>query len=184
MPDPRAEHQWVAIAWIVSPRGNRGEVAAAPLTNRLERFESLKEVFLFGPGGPLNNCLPFEVESVWLHRGRVIFKFRGFETISEAERLRDAEVRLPISERVPVEEGEYYQSDLTGCRVIEGATGELVGHVASWQDSGGPGLLDVRGPDNEEILIPFATSICKEIDVKARRIVVNLPEGLKDLNRK
>ncbi len=174
----------MAIAWIVSPRGNRGEVAAVPLTNRLERFESLTEVYLFGPEEPLNDCRPFEVESAWLHRGRVIFKFRGFETISDAEHLRDVEVRLPISERTPVEEGEYYQSDLIGCQVIDGGTGQLVGHVAGWQDSGGPGLLDVRGPDGEEILIPFATAICKEINVKLRRIVVSLPEGLKDLNRR
>ncbi len=175
----------MGIAWIVCPRGVRGEVAAEPLTGRLERFELLKTVFLYGPEGPLNDGRPYEVEELWLHRGRVIFKFRGIESIPEAERLRGAEVRIPITERLALEEGEYYHSDLIGCDVIDLEAGATLGRVAAWQESGGSGLLEVREVGgNEEILIPFAASICVEIDVKARRIGVKLPQGLKDLNRK
>ena len=160
-------------------------MAAEPLTNRLERFEMLREVSLFGPDGPLNDGRPYEVEEVWFHRGRVIFKFRGVDSIPEAERLRGAEVRLPIEERLPLEEGEYYHSDLIGCEVIDLASGALLGRIAAWREYGGPGLLAVRETgESEEILIPFARSICVEIDVKERRIGVRLPEGLKDLNRR
>ena len=175
----------MGIAWIVCPRGTGGEVAAEPLTNRLERFELVKKVSLYGPEGPLNDGRPYEVEGTWLHRGRVIFKFRGIESIPEAERLRGAEVRVPITERLVLEEGEYYQSDLVGCEVIDLETGAKLGCVDGWQDSGGSGLLKVlEVGGNEEILIPFAASICVEVDVRARRIGVRLPQGLKDLNRK
>lgn len=171
----------MTIAHVVRPRGNRGEVAAEALSSRLERFEFLKEVFLFGPAGPLDGGRPYEIESVWQHRGRLVFKFRGVDSISDAERLRDVEVRIPFADRLPLEPGEFYQSDLIGCEVIDGRSGELLGRVQAWQECGGAGVLQVEGAG--EILIPFARQICREIDVGAGRIVVELPDGLKDLNR-
>jgi 16S rRNA processing protein RimM len=173
----------VTIALLVRPRGNRGELAAEPLSSRLERYGLLKEVFLFGPEGPLNECRPFEIESVWQHRGRVIFKFRGVDSISDAERLRGVEVRIPLASRLELEPDEYYQSDLVGCEVIDSDTGESLGCVTEWQECGGSGLLRVQGSQAPEILIPFARLICVNIDVKARRILVKLPDGLRELNR-
>ncbi|MEN6532035.1 MAG: ribosome maturation factor RimM [Bryobacteraceae bacterium] len=174
----------MAIAVIVGARGNRGEVAAVPLSNRPERFARTKRVFLFGGDGSPAGSGPFDVEDVWEHRGRVIFKFRGVDTISDAERLRGAEVRIPSSERDELPVGEYYQSDLIGCELADSESGQALGRVEDWQDFGGSGLLAVRAPDGEEFLIPFARSICVDINVEERRITVKLPEGLKDLNRK
>ncbi len=179
-PDDR---QWAAIALLVAPRGNRGEVEAIPLSDRLERFNRLSEVYLFDAGNYVSVPAPIEVEEVWEYRGRVVFKFRGVDTISEAERLRGREVRIPLADRPPLPPGEYYQSDLVGCRVIERATGTLIGRVRRWQEAGGPALLEIEGAGGEEILVPFASAICVEIDVAGRRILVDLPVGLKDLNR-
>jgi 16S rRNA processing protein RimM len=120
---------------------------------------------------------------VWLHDGRPVLKFRGIDSISDAEALVGAEVRLPIAERMPLEEGEFYQADLVGCEVVERPSGEPLGEVTGWQDAGGPSLLQVRMRDGGELLIPFARAICVEIDVAARRIQVDLPAGLKELNR-
>ena len=78
-----------------------------------------------------------------------------------------------------MDEGEYFQSDLIGCEVVDRRTGESIGRVTAWDEGGGAGLLVV---DNN-LLIPFARSICVEIDPAAKRIAVELPEGLKDLNR-
>jgi 16S rRNA processing protein RimM len=119
------------------------------------------------------------VESTWFHNGTLIFKFRGVDTISDAETLAGAEVRVPMSQRAPLEAGEFFQSDLVGCQVVDRSTGESLGRVSGWEDSGGPGLLVVEGG----LLIPFARAICVEIDLEAKRIAVELPEGLKDLNR-
>ena len=58
-----------------------------------------------------------------------------------------------------------------------------LGEVIRWQECGGPNLLEVKMRAGGELLIPFARSLCVEIDVAARRIVVDLPEGLKELNR-
>jgi 16S rRNA processing protein RimM len=164
--------EWVAVAVLGRVRGNRGEVTAIALSSRLERLESLRQVWLGGK--------PFEVESVWFHDGRPIFKFRGVDTISDAQLLVGAEVRIPLSDRVSPEAGEYFISDLVGCEVYERGTGKLLGCVSGFQECAGPGVLEVE-PGN--LLIPFARSICVEIEPAARRIVVELPEGLKDVNQ-
>lgn len=177
------ERQWAAIAVLIGARGNRGEVEAILLTSRPERFSGLREVYLFDAGNPASELSCAEVEEAWEHRGRMVLKFRGVDTISEAERLRGWEVRIPLASRLPLPAGEYYQSDLVGCEVVERATGARVGRVRRWQEAGGPALLEVEGVNGEEILVPFANSICVEIDVERRRILVELPEGLKDLNR-
>ena len=126
------------------------------------------------------NGRPFEVETVWLHQRQVIFKLRGIDSISDAERLVGADVCIPLEERPAPAEGEYYQTDLIGCEVVDGQ-GTRLGTVEAWQEYGGPSLLEIRTTDGREVLIPFAKSICKAIDLSAKRIVVDLPEGLLDL---
>jgi len=163
----------IAIAVLGKTRGNRGELTAIPLSGKPERFQELREVFLFGSG------MCYEVETTWFHQGALIFKFRGVDTISDAELLTGAEVRVPLDQRTPLDPGEFFQDDLVGCQVIDRRTGQPLGSVSGWQDGGGSGLLVVNG----DLLIPFARSICVEIDPAARRIAVELPEGLKDLNR-
>ena len=195
---------WVTVAVLGKTRGNRGEITAWALSSKPERYQSIEEVYLFGtatnpnrgtdapipaskasPGNvagsviPIGNGERFEVESIWFHQGTLVFKFRGVNTISDAERLNGLEVRVPMSQRTALDPGEFFQSDLIGCEVVDRRTGERLGRVSDWQDSGGPGLLVVEG----ELLIPFARAICVEIDPAARRIEVELPEGLRDLNR-
>jgi 16S rRNA processing protein RimM len=148
------------------------------LSSKPERYETLKEVFLLA-SGTSGVGEKYEVESTWFHGGTLIFKFRGVDTISDAELLYGSEVRIPAAERTPLDEGEYFQSDLIGCEVVDRRTGEAMGRVTAWDDGGGAGLLVI----DDHLMIPFARSICVEIDPAAKRIAVELPEGLKDLNR-
>ena len=176
--DNDAAPEWVAIAQIGKTRGNRGEVTAVALSGKPERYQRLKEVFLFSSAGPAEGER-YAVEATWFHGGTLVFKFHGVDTISDAELLYGREVCIPASERTPLDAGEYFQSDLIGCDVVDRRTGESLGVVTGWDDGGGNGLLVVGG----SLLIPFARSICVEIDLAARRIAVELPAGLKDLNR-
>ena len=116
-----------------------------------------------------------------MHGEHVIFKFQGVNTISDAEKLAGADVSIPLDERPAAPEGEYYRSDLIGCEVYD-AGARLLGTIADWQETGGTPLVEVRTPDGKELLIPFAGSIFTRIDLGTRRIEVQLPEGLADLN--
>jgi 16S rRNA processing protein RimM len=163
---------WTAIAALVKPRGNKGELTAVSLSSKPERFANLLKVHLFGDGSE------YTVERVWHHDGALIFKFAGIDSINDAEKLRGAEVRIPYQERVPLDEGEYFQSDLIGCEVRDLVTDRLIGRITGWEEYGGPSLIEV---DNGRILIPFVKAICPEIDPAARVVRVQLPEGLEDL---
>jgi len=124
-----------------------------------------------------------EVEWVREQRGRLVFKFHGVDSIAAADELAGAEVRVALAERRALPAGEYYQSDLVGCQVVERSSGRPVGLVRGWQEYGAAPLLEVdTGGPGEPMLVPFARSICVEVDPAARRIVVELPEGLKELN--
>ncbi|MGB9456425.1 MAG: ribosome maturation factor RimM [Bryobacteraceae bacterium] len=168
------EDAWVTVARLGKTRGNRGEITALPLSDRPDRYQALGQVYLCGAAAPL----PRKVERTWFHNGTLIFKFQGVDSISDAELLTGMEVRIPIAERTELEPGEFFQSDLVGCEVVDRKSGGRLGRVEAWQDGGGCGLLVVEGG----LLIPFARSICVEIDVQARRIAVDLPEGLRELN--
>jgi 16S rRNA processing protein RimM len=167
---------WVTVAVLGRTRGIRGEITAVPLSGKPERFQQLRQATLYTSGGALQ---PVEVESSWFHDRTLVLKFRGIGSISDVEPFIGAELRIPLSERVELEEGEFFQSDLIGCEVVDRRSGEPLGHVAAWQDAGGSGLLELDGG----LLIPFVRAICVEIDPAARRIGVLLPEGLKDVNR-
>jgi 16S rRNA processing protein RimM len=117
-----------------------------------------------------------EVENTWMHGDHLIFKFQGVDTISEAEKLAGAEVSIPFEQRAELADDEVYQSDLIGCEVFD-ATGRLLGVVTEFEETGGTPLLHIG-----DLLIPFARSICVTIDPANKRIVVNLPDGLLDLN--
>jgi 16S rRNA processing protein RimM len=137
----------------------------------------LKEVIL-DLGGRRRSV---QVERIWSHEGRPVFKFAGIDSISEAEPWQGADVLVPEAERAEREAGEYSHADLIGCRVVELATGGPVGLVEGVEEYGGPSLLRVKVTDGREILVPFASTICREIDVAAKIIRVELPEGLLEL---
>ena len=162
---------WVTVAVLVRPRGIRGEITALSQSSHPERFKNLKTVRLFGSGQE------YQVERVWDHQGTPVFKFVGVDSMNDAELLRGAEVRIPPSERVALEPGEYFHSDLIGCEVRDRATKRVIGKVTGWEDYGGPSLLQI---DGGRILIPFVKAICVDIRPADRVIETDLPEGLED----
>jgi 16S rRNA processing protein RimM len=169
---------WVSVAVLGRPRGNRGELTAESLSSRPERFARLKDVRLILDGNAGDGSA-YQVEEVWEHAGALVFKFRGVDSISEAERLRGAEVQVPQAERVALEPGEYFHSDLIGCEVRDRVSGRVIGRVTNFEEYGGPPLIEVDG----KMLIPFVKAICVDIRPQEKLIQVDLPEGLEGLDR-
>jgi 16S rRNA processing protein RimM len=122
-----------------------------------------------------------EIDSFRRQHGNCVIKFRGIDGISEAEKYVGAEVRIAAGDLPEPDEGSYYTFRLKGCQVFT-VNGDYIGIVTDVLDSGGPQILKVDRED-EETLIPFAESYLKSIDLDRRRIEVDLPEGLRDLNK-
>jgi 16S rRNA processing protein RimM len=170
------EAGWVTVAVLGKPRGTRGELTAIALSDHDQRFAALRTVNLFGGAAKGEQ---YQIEELWFHDRTLIFKLAGVDTIPAAEALRGAEVRVPLSERVELDAGEYFHSDLIGCEVYDRKRGVLLGRVESFEEVGGAGALQVGGG----LLIPFVKAFCVAIDPAAGRIEVELPAGLEDLNR-
>ena len=167
----------VAIAKIARPRGLRGEAVAEVLTDFPERFEGLDSVTAVLPGGERREL---RLENAWFQKERIVLKFQGLDTVEDAEALRDAEICVEESEAVELEEGEFFDWQIAGCDAVT-TEGEPIGKVREVLRTGGTEVLVVDTADRREVLIPFAESICTEVDIEAKRITVDPPEGLLDL---
>jgi len=169
------EVELVLVARVAKPRGVRGEVACHLLTDFPERFEGLEELIAVFPGGRRERL---KLEGHWLHGDRVVLKLEGFDSPEASAALAGCELAVPESEAVELEEGEFYDWQLEGCRV-ETIEGVSVGTVREVLHTGGEAPVLVILDENEhENLVPLAESICVEIDVDAKLIRVDAPEGL------
>ena len=207
---PEAADSWVWLARIRRPQGRKGEVFAEILTDFPEKFAERKQIWLLSPQeattasrGPrlLAADAPaksgsaaarpaaqaprqVELQNHWLHKGGVVLHFAQVDSISAAELLAELIVAIPRAERAALGSEEVYVGDLIGCVLVDvgGAEPVRVGEIEDVDRSGGAApLLVVRGAKGE-VLVPFAKSYLRKINLEAKRVEMALPEGLTDLN--
>jgi 16S rRNA processing protein RimM len=182
--------QWVWLARIRRTQGRKGEIFAEILTDFPEKFADrrrlwlLSEAALAGAGSAA--AAPREVELVhhWLHKGGVVLHFAGVDSISAGEKLAGMVVAIPREERAELEEGDVYVGDLIGCMLVDVA-GEKpieIGKVEDVDRTAGPVAMLIVDGSRGQVLIPFAKSYLRKVDVAAKRVEMALPEGLADLN--
>ncbi len=176
---------WVWLARIRRPQGRKGEVFAEILTDFPEKFAERRQLWLLrAQGAATNEARTVELIHHWLHKGGIVLHFAGVDSISAAEVLADRIVAIPFAQRASLGEDEVYIGDLIGCQLIDVASQEpaVVGVIEDVDRSAGPApLLIVRSPRGE-VMIPFAKSYLRRLDLAGRRIEMALPEGLADLN--
>ena len=165
----------VAVARVVRTRGLRGEVVAELLTDFPERFDGLERLIAVRPDGRRESI---ELEEHWLQARHIVLKFAGYDSIDAAGALVGSEMTVPEEERVVLSDNEYYDWELTDCRV-ESIAGEHIGQVRGVLHTGATDILVVDDANTgREHLIPLADEICVDIDKKSKLIRVDLPEGL------
>ena|SRR5437868_1361494 len=163
----------VTIAKIVRPRGLRGEVVADLLTDFPERFEELENVVAVREDGTRSDL---KIKDFFFQKERVVLRFAGIDSIELAESLRNVAICIPESAVAELDEGEFFDWQLAGCEVTT-IEGTRLGTVREIMRTGGTEILVVEDGDRE-ILIPFAETICPEVDIENKRIMVDPPEGL------
>ncbi len=193
--------QWVWLARIRRPQGRKGEVFAEILTDFPEKFAERRRLWLlrdlFGEvvrpphrtvtANPEINSAPAEIELKhhWLHKDGIVLHFAGIDSISDAETLAGLVVAVPRSERILLSEDEVYIGDLIGCTLMDVARGDAgiaVGIIENVERSAGAAPLLIVSGGAGQVLVPFAKSYLRKIDVDARRVEMALPEGLVELN--
>ncbi|MFO7866114.1 MAG: ribosome maturation factor RimM [Candidatus Aminicenantes bacterium] len=169
------EDNLVSIGRIAKARGVKGELKIHPFIHSPEPL-FLSKVFI----KKRNSIEKYRVESLRAAKDYFLLKLEGVNSIEEAGLLAGAEVLVPESVLFPTEPGEYYHFQLIGCAVLT-VEGSEAGEVTGIIPAGGNDLLQVR-QDQREVLIPFSENICVEVDIPGKRIIIDPPEGLLDLN--
>ena len=171
------------------PQGRRGEVLAELHTDFPERFEERRQLSGVAPDGSRREL---KLEEYWFHRGGVVMKFAGVDTISDAQQVAGMDVQVPGEQRARLEGDAAYVSDLVGCDVWDGQ--RFLGRVSDVQFGAGEApLLVVRLPVcaarrvgscelSTEVLVPYAAEYVTKLDVANQRIDMQLPEGLLDVD--
>ncbi len=164
--------EFVTIGRVLKPQGRKGEIAVYPLSDREDRFPSLRRAFVPASDGGVREL---SVDGCFPHKGGFVLKLHDIDSIDAAETLRGAELRIAPEELAILPEGSYYHHDLIGLRAVD-ERGVEVGLVEEvWETGAEAPVLIIRGARGETLL-PLATPFLRSVDVASRRLVVTLPD--------
>jgi 16S rRNA processing protein RimM len=165
------------VARVLKTQGRRGEVAVEVHSNVPDRFvEGLKLQALAEDGSRRE----LQVEAVWPHKGHLVLKFAGVDSISEAEALAGCDLQLPRNQRAQLESGWRYVSDLIGCAVFDGD--QQIGEIEDVRFGAGEAPLLMVKAGSREYEIPFAEAYLTSTDLERKKICMKLPEGMLEVN--
>lgn len=162
----------IKIGKIGGPWGREGYVEIECYSPFPERFSKLSEVFI--------GDRTYKIEGIKYLPKKVVLKLEGINYIEDALKIKGYEIEIPDEEIYSLPEDYFYLHELEGCHVFLKDGGEI-GVVEYVWEMGESTLLGISG-ERGEVLIPFAKSICYLVDIKNKRIEIDPPDGLLDLN--
>jgi 16S rRNA processing protein RimM len=171
--------EFITLARVVKTQGRIGEVAAEIHTDVPDRFSVGMKLSALSKSGDARRDV--EIEDLWPHKGLVVLKFVGIDSINDAEPLIGSELQVLAEQRAELDEGWNYISDLVGCVVIDQS--REIGKIEDVQFGAGEApLLIVAGADDKKYDVPFAEAYLEKVDLKERQVRMKLPEGMLEVN--
>ena len=168
----------ITLARVIKTQGRHGEVAAEIHSDVPGRFTAGMKLLALDES---QDRRELEVEELWPHKGLLVLKFAGVDSISDAEALIGSELQVPRSERAQLEPGWNYVSDLVGCALLD--RGTQVGLIEAVQfGTGEAPLLIVASGSGKKFDIPFAEAYLEAVDLQQRQVRMNLPQGMLEVN--
>jgi 16S rRNA processing protein RimM len=165
----------INIGKVITTQGSKGEVRVMPLTDFPQKILNLKRTYLVQDR---KRELKAEVEKAWHHKGFIILKFKGYDTISQAQELKGYFITLSAEERIKLKKDEYYIDDVIGLEV-ETVGGEKLGKIIDVIRKPGNDIYVVK--NGRELWIPATREVVKKVDLTNKKMVVYLLEGLRTL---
>jgi 16S rRNA processing protein RimM len=151
----------VTLAAVAGAHGVGGEVRLKLFAEGLDSLKRHKTLFA--------GDRPLTLTAVKPGSAGAIARFAEIADRTAAEALRGTLLTVPRSALPPLEEGEYYHSDLIGLP-CESAAGETLGTVVAVENFGAGDLLEIEKGDGKRALIPFRPGVA---DLKEGRIVAD-----------
>lgn len=164
------------VGRIVNTHGVRGEVRVIRITDFEERFAVGGKVYLVKDN---NEPVELKIAGHRQHKQFDLLLFEGYNNINEVESFKDAYLRITEDQLFTLPEGEYYHHEIIDCEMFT-TDGEKIGIITAILSPGANDVWVVEQGNGEEALIPFIKDVVKQIDIKAKKVVIELMEGLLD----
>ena len=161
------------VGQIVNTFGIKGFVKVYPYVDDISRFDDLKNVYIKSK----KQETKLEIEEVKYQKNMVLIKFKGIETVEQAESLRNAYLEIERSDAIPLDEGQYFIADLLGLPVFVD-TGDKLGILDDIFNNGSTDIYVVKNELGKQFLLPYIDDVIKDIDLENGKIIVHLIEGL------
>lgn len=168
---------YFVIGKIVNTQGIKGDVRVIPATDDPTRFELLSYVYVLAG----NDTEKMNIDKVWYHKQFVILKFKEINNMTEAERYKNAILKIPAEMALPLEEDEFYMRDLFSMSVYTD-DGEYLGILDDIIQTGANDVYVIKDNENnkKDLLIPAIKQCIIDIDIPNKKMTVKLLEGLRD----
>lgn len=158
----------IVIGIVAKPQGLKGEIKINPITDDINRFKKLKNIYL--------NNTKYEVENVSIRGGFVVIKLKNINSIEEVERFRQCNVEIDRDDAVELKENEYFMVDLIGAKLIT-EDGTMLGTIKYFDKFGSSFVATVTDSiSNNEFMFPFINDVLVKVDAENKIVVV---DGLK-----
>lgn len=168
--------QWLSVGKLVNTHGIRGEVKIYSQTDfPEERFAPNSVLALVNEEN--GQRIDVEVVSAREHKGMYIAKLKGFENINEVEKYKGWSLKVSRDNLVELDEGEYYQHQIIGCKVVTDDGAEL-GVITEILVPGANDVWVVQPVKGKQVLIPVIDDVVLNVDVANKIVKVHLMEGL------
>ena len=161
------------VGVITQTHGIRGEVKVFPTTDDASRFRDLKHVLL----DTGKDTLSLEIENVKFFKQFVILKFKGYDNINDVERYKRCPLLVERSDAVPLDEDEYFITDMIGMQVVTDQ-GEDFGVLKDVMATGANDVYVIDHPSAGEVLVPAIKECILEVDIPGRKMKIHVMEGL------
>lgn len=166
-------YEYFVIGKIVNVHGIRGEVRVIPTTDDIERFNLLKEVNIYIK----DRFIIYEIENIRYHKQFVLLKLKGVDNMTDAEKLKNAKIKIEKKFAISCEDNEYYIGDLYGIDVFTDEL-EYLGVLSDIIFTGANDVYLIKN-NKDEILIPAIKQCILDVNVKEKVMKVHLLEGLR-----
>jgi 16S rRNA processing protein RimM len=169
--------EFTTLARVLKSQGRHGEVSVEVHSDVPDRFREGMRLWSLTENGSRREL---EIEDLWPHKGQLILKFAGIDSISQAQELAGCELQVPTEQRAQLGPGWNYLSDLIGCTVFDGD--RELGNIGEVRFGTGDAPLLFVKAGSKEFEIPYAEAYLRQVDLSHRRIRMSLPEGMLEVN--
>ncbi len=164
------------IGKIINTHGIKGELRVLPTTEDNNRFKKLDEIYI-----QTKELQKYTIESVRLHKNFVLLKLEGVDDINDAEQLKNYNIKIYRKDSLPLEQNEYYISDLYGL-TVKTQEGRVLGILDDILFSSANDVYVVKSEDTpKQLLIPAIKQCIIEVNIEQKYMIVNLLEGLEEI---